>query len=478
MGLFRLGFLSLALVGYNHGFAPGGATTRSLRIDSPSHPRCSYSCPSNRISSTVPIKKLPGLVLLPSTNSDLEETDEAEAAKADKLLGILVLLTVPLSWGTYVPVVRYLYAIQPPVPGFVFSACYYTLAAITTSSLAIWQSRKSQAGANDPKDKTSTDIPIVAGLELGAYLFIANCLQVVGLRTVESDRAGFLVQLTTVMVPFVEALFAGNLAKVPIRTWFACVFAFIGLFVMGLDGKIMSDPVSSFVAAVSSFNQGDLLIMGAAVLYTLHVVRLGAYAKTTTPMKLAASKATSETIFSIILVGGLTTLSSIVGEQTGLLGFASSTGKEILQFFASFREGLLNGSLSPSVLWPAVGAVFWTGWVTCAYTIYAQSFGQSRVTPTNANLIYTFQPIFTALFGWLLLGETMGPSGFLGGAIIASSVYMVASANLGGGDAAVDAEATENGSQQQEFADDDTSSSADKLFPADSSEQQAPRVRK
>lgn len=51
-------------------------------------------------------------------------------------------------------------------------------------------------------------------------------------------------------------------------------------------------------------------------------------------------------------------------------------------------------------------------------------------SPTNANLIYTFQPIFTALFAWVLLGETMGPAGILGGSIIAASVYIVASANL------------------------------------------------
>ena len=359
----------------------------------------------------------------------MEEPMKGDAAvRADKLLGILVLFTVPLSWGTYVPVVRYLYAIQPPVPGFVFSACYYALASVTTLSLALWQSRKEKAGVIEEIEKKP--FPIRGGIELGSYLFIANCFQVIGLQTVESDRAGFLVQLTTVFVPFVEALFAGNLATVPIRTWSACVFAFLGLFVMGLDRRVVSDPLSTFVAALSSFTQGDALIIGAAALYTLHVVRLGAYAKESTPMKLAASKATAETVFSVLLVGGLASLSSVLGEGSGLLGFASTTGKEIVNFFSSFKAGLANGSLTFPVLLPAIGAVFWTGWVTCAYTIYAQSFGQSRVSPTSANLIYTFQPIFTALFGWLLLGETMGPSGFIGGAIIAASVYMVASTSF------------------------------------------------
>jgi hypothetical protein len=48
---------------------------------------------------------------------------------------------------------------------------------------------------------------------------------------------------------------------------------------------------------------------------------------------------------------------------------------------------------------------------------------------------YTFQPIFTALFAWTFLGETMGPAGFVGGFIIGSAVYLVVSANAtDGGD--------------------------------------------
>ena len=316
-----------------------------------------------------------------TNNNEVDNNNDKQSFQIpDKLLGTLVLLTVPISWGTYVPVVRYLYAIQPPVPGFVFSACYYALAAITTTSLAAWQSSKKSSDDSLDQHSDEPSMPLMGGIELGSYLFIANCLQIIGLRTVESDRAGFLVQLTTVMVPFVEALFAGNLLTVPVGTWIACIFAFLGLFIMGLDGKaaLLNDPISALVVTLSSFTQGDFLIIGAAILYTLHVVRLGAYAKETTPMKLAASKATVETIFSTLLVVGLMSLAPL-DTQNGLLGFAVQSGKEIITFFSSFTTGLANGSVPKSALLSATGAVLWTGWVTCAYTIYAQSFGQSRV---------------------------------------------------------------------------------------------------
>lgn len=71
----------------------------------------------------------------------LKEREQSEttllAKQPHHTLGVLVLLTVPLAWGTYVPVVRFLYEIQPPVPGLVFSARYYLLASFTLLSLAL-----------------------------------------------------------------------------------------------------------------------------------------------------------------------------------------------------------------------------------------------------------------------------------------------------------------------------------------------------
>ncbi len=285
--------------------------------------------------------------------------------------------------------VRYLYKIEPPVPGFVFSACYYTLAAATTLFLASRSQPDSIGDLENRNDDFSVEsvIPFKGGIELGLYLFVANCLQVIGLQTVESDRAGFLVQLTTVMVPVCEGIFAGSLLLVPARTWAACIMAFSGLCIMGLDGK--SDLVwndRSLLDAVFSFSQGDFLILGAAVLYTLHVVRLGTYARQTTPIKLAASKAATESILSFALIFFLVGLSFVQdtaelqdSETNGLLSFSLSTGHEITSFFSSFTAGISDGSISTTVLLPAFGAILWTGWITCAYTIWAQSFGQSKV---------------------------------------------------------------------------------------------------
>jgi hypothetical protein len=101
-----------------------------------------------------------------------EETDE----NSERSLGVLVLLSVPIAWGTFEPAVRYAYEIEPPVPGFLFSVCYYFVAAVTLSSLAFFSKRNSDGCDHDKL--SSSSFPARGGLELGSYLFLGNGLQV------------------------------------------------------------------------------------------------------------------------------------------------------------------------------------------------------------------------------------------------------------------------------------------------------------
>ena len=258
--------------------------------------------------------------------------------------------------------------------------------------------------------------------------------------------SAFLVQLTTVMVPLLSALTAGTISAVPLQTWVACVIAFAGVVIMGADGnKTGVDatngakntamlPFDNFDLneLISSllFSQGDFLIVLAALAYTMHVVRLGVYAPQTTPLKLAASKATTEAVLSVALVLGLIFVGNA---ETSVPEFVSQTGSEVVTYFKTIGSSLFEGAAA-SVSAPtgqenslavSIAAILWTGWVTCAYTIYAQSFGQSRVNPTDSNLIYTTQPLFSSLFAYFLLGETLGFYGYVGACMIGTALWLV-----------------------------------------------------
>lgn len=253
-----------------------------------------------------------------------------------------------------------------------------------------------------------------------------------------------------IFVPLVQAIIAGNLEAVPLKTWGACFIALTGVAVMGLDGVDGDDSsLATLASSFGSLSQGDVFIILAALAYTFHCIRLGRYAKETSAIKLAACKATTETTWSLALVLGLVAFASsnTIADPAGISAYASEQGTEIVNYLSNISNEISSNSLTMSILLPAIAAVFWTGLVTCGYTIYAQSFGQSRVNPTDANLIYTIQPVFTALFAWGLLGETLGPAGYIGGALIGSAVYIVATSDDDSGGETNDND--DDGSSQQ-----------------------------
>jgi drug/metabolite transporter (DMT)-like permease len=209
----------------------------------------------------------------------------------------------------------------------------------------------------------------------------------------------------------------------------------MGVIVMGLDSPefdwtaILSSASGSNLQGFDiTFSAGDGLIIIAAFAYSMHVVRLGRYAKFVTPLQLTASKARVEAVLSfalvVILFFGLPgTLFSDL--STEISTYIEGLGASITQSVSTPGETLVS---SPQ-LWDTlvIFAILWTGWVTCAYTIYAQSFGQRRVSPTDSNLIYSTQPIFSSLFAFGLLGETLGAAGYLGGGLIGTALWIVTS---------------------------------------------------
>jgi len=345
----------------------------------------------------------------------------------ERKVGLLVLLTVPLAWGTFEPAVRYVYAIKPAMPGLVFSAGYYLVAAVSLLLLTLVDTNHPR-GADSVEKSVQCEgrtLPIRGGLELGSYLFFGNALQVIGLQTVPSDRAAFLLQLTTIFVPLVQAAIRLDISFISLKTWAACFVALFGVAVIGLDGQEVSQgDLSMSLPSLQNLSQGDWLIVAAAFSYTFHCIRLEQFAKETSAIKLGAAKATTELI--LCLSFNLALLSLAGASKDGSMGYAVDAGQEIFNYVTSLTEAFSDGSISMSALYPTIGAVIWTGLIPVAYTITAQSFGQSRVEPITANLIYTIQPLCTALFAFGLLGEKLGPAGYLGGALIATAVLLVA----------------------------------------------------
>jgi drug/metabolite transporter (DMT)-like permease len=197
---------------------------------------------------------------------------------------------------------------------------------------------------------------------------------------------------------------------------------------MELDGRFDISTAKSVIQPLDilygipplSLEVGDILLILSSVAYSFHVLRLQKYATQMKPLTLATSKAVVESVLSVLMVLFLFFL-----YDPTITSFSNSMSKDVVDFFSvATSESNFFSSLDQTR--ELVGAVLWTGIITCAYTIYAQSFGQQRLKPTEASLIYSSQPIFSSIFAFFFLGETLGPLGVIGGAMVAAAVAFVA----------------------------------------------------
>ena len=205
---------------------------------------------------------------------DRQSSTAATVALPDQVARTVALLAVPLAWGTYGPVVELAYGLPHPAPSPVLSILFVGVSAASLQLVGL----ASGGGDVDNERRRLPEEPlgseVRAGVELGLWLFLGSNIQLVGLQLTDAARAGFLVQLTTVIVPLVEALLLGR--RLPPQLLAACAVATAGVTSIALGSGALDGFASS--SAASSALRGDALIGCSALLYSAHVVRLGEFA--------------------------------------------------------------------------------------------------------------------------------------------------------------------------------------------------------
>ncbi|KAJ1628873.1 hypothetical protein T492DRAFT_908087 [Pavlovales sp. CCMP2436] len=349
---------------------------------------------------------------------DDEPSRRAETMFSADFARVGVLLTVPIAWGTYAPAVKIAYAAasEPAVPGLLLSAGQYLVAVLTLSAASALVGRPQPVVPVKSEHERDARVPLdrgtwLAGLELGSYLFVANLLQISGLVRLPTDRAAFLVQTTTLLVPLIDAAQRGGLNRLPARTWAACLLAFSGVVTM--SGVSISGILAQLSGGAGVLPPtGDVLILGSALFYSMHVIRLSALAPGLDALQLAPRKAACELLLAAATLFTLTVLLPGLPLTLEIRAFAA----EVLQ-------------LDGRALALLAGAAVWMGAVTTGYTMWAQSYGQGgKVSAPAASLIYTSQPLWSAAFAYALLGETLLPSEAAGGALVIGGVLLGATA--------------------------------------------------
>lgn len=241
-----------------------------------------------------------------------------------------------------------------------------------------------------------------AAIELGLWTFLGTACQTDGLQNTTATRSGFLLQTVTVLVPILTALSG---VKVRPITWVAAILALIGVTFMSIQLPDDALTLVSFSRIWSNLgmSKGDMETLFAAFFYALCTVRLGVYAVKAQPVRLSTNLMVVSTILAALWV-----VSDYVGISSE--GYASEDITKMDMVWLQNPSVLL--AISLSALIPGTLASL------------SQTIGQRTVPASEAQMYFSLQPFWSAVFGAIFLKENMNSSSWAAGALVTVAAFM------------------------------------------------------
>lgn len=225
------------------------------------------------------------------------------------------------------------------------------------------------------RNKNNQEVPnrsfYQATFWIGSVAFIGYLLQTIGLVYTTATQSGFITGSYVVFVP----LFQIWIEKKPPskQLWIAVLLVFLGL---ALVSQNEVDLESGF-----SFSKGDFLTLVSAIFFALYIILVDIFSKRYSPNALVEGQ-----IYWLTFFSGL------------YLAFSLGMKKTI-----SFQWN-----------WVLVASVAYTAFFATFVTNYIQAHFQKAVSPTQAGIIFSLEPVFSFFIAYLVLNEVLGLIGVLG----------------------------------------------------------------
>ena len=209
---------------------------------------------------------------------------------------------------------------------------------------------------------------LLMSLITGMVYFFGFAIQTTGLQTTTAGKAGFVTGLSAIIVPFIAWLgFKKPLNK---RIWISVILSVLGMALLLLEGE-------------SGINVGDLIVLGSAFFWALFIIYNDKY--------VPLVDIYSYSMIQIAVISCTSFISSFL-----------------------FGESYSSLSFSPSFWWVMV----YMGIGVMTLTILFQNWGQQYQGPTQTAIIFTLEPVFAALFGFIIGNEILSLFGWLGCGLI------------------------------------------------------------
>ncbi len=205
-----------------------------------------------------------------------------------------------------------------------------------------------------------------ASLIIGVFLFAGYAFQTAGLKYTSAANAGFITGLAVALVPCFAAAASRRLPGLPVAA--GAGLAVVGLALLTLENGL-------------TVSYGDTLVFFCAVAFALHILAIGRFA----PRFDAKILATLQ-----------------IGVTALLSGVVAASGET------------LPARLTSDV-WLALAI---TAIPATALAFLVQTTAQQFTTPSRTAIIFALEPVFAALAGIHLLGETLSGQQILGCVLI------------------------------------------------------------
>uniref|UniRef100_A0A7S3V8P1 EamA domain-containing protein n=1 Tax=Chaetoceros debilis TaxID=122233 RepID=A0A7S3V8P1_9STRA len=255
-----------------------------------------------------------------------------------------------------------------------------------------------------------------AGTELGLWKTLGTTANLYGLSLTSANHAAFLIQLTTLIVPAVQGAMG---VPIPNRIWYAIGLALLGITMFTQDAISSANGVGDLMG--NSVLMGDALCAVAAGFYATYDLRLFDYGKKVPPLPLIRTKIAVQAMLSFGLL-------AFLGEG-GLPG----AGEYLQELFSSMTISASSASASASDIINSDGfmvgaAALWSGLAVNAVAPFLQVSGQQAVGASRAQVVYASQPLWASLLSWIMLKETLGQDGMIGGSLFLVAIAIAATA--------------------------------------------------
>lgn len=215
---------------------------------------------------------------------------------------------------------------------------------------------------------------LIGGICCGVMLFIGSAFQQIGIQYTTAGKAGFITAMYMVLVPICGLFFGKRPSG---KTWGAVAVALAGMYLLCLYGS-----------GIESLSRGDLLEMLCALGFTAHILVIDYFSPKVDGVKMSCVQ-----FFVCGILAGI---------------------------FMLILETPSWDSLRAAALPIAYAGILSSG---VGYTL--QIVAQKDTQPTVASLLMSLESVFSLIFGWILLKESMSGVELLGCGLMFAAIVWV-----------------------------------------------------